>query len=121
MLMDQNFRRSGDLFYRPECDGCAACIAIRVPVAEFAPSRAQRRALHKSADVRVTEDNWRELLKRRDESEVYCPDPAAAILPGRFPSAPRTPRPPPRQDITKSTTRSHNPGMNAINPVLREE
>jgi len=25
----------------------------------------------------VTEENWRELLKARDASEVYCPDPAA--------------------------------------------
>ena len=27
------------------------------------------------ADVGVTQSNWRELVKLRDESEVYCPDP----------------------------------------------
>jgi chorismate synthase len=27
--------------------------------------------------VEVTPDNWRELLKKRDESKVYCPDPEA--------------------------------------------
>ncbi len=27
-----------------------------------------------TADVEVTENNWRELMKLRDESDVYCPD-----------------------------------------------
>jgi len=30
-----------------------------------------------TAAVEVTPDNWRDLLKARDESDVYCPDPAA--------------------------------------------
>src|SRR4051794_32088021 len=30
-----------------------------------------------TAGVAVTEANWRDLVKARDESEVYCPDPAA--------------------------------------------
>jgi len=30
-----------------------------------------------TADVDVTESNWRELMARRDDSEVYCPDPDA--------------------------------------------
>jgi chorismate synthase len=29
------------------------------------------------ADVTVTPDNWQDLLKARDGSEVYCPDPSA--------------------------------------------
>lgn len=45
------FRRSGDLVYRPHCRGCRACIAVRVPVAEFAPNRSQRRCLKRNADV----------------------------------------------------------------------
>jgi leucyl-tRNA---protein transferase len=53
-LMDLNFRRLGDLVYRPVCDACAACRQIRVPVAAFAPSRAQRRCLARNADVAVT-------------------------------------------------------------------
>jgi chorismate synthase len=28
--------------------------------------------------IEVTADNWRDLLKRREESDVYCPDPAAS-------------------------------------------
>ncbi|HSU67994.1 MAG TPA: chorismate synthase [Tepidisphaeraceae bacterium] len=30
-----------------------------------------------TANVRVTADNWRDLLKAREESDLYCPDPAA--------------------------------------------
>jgi arginine-tRNA-protein transferase len=53
-LMDLNFRRLGDLVYRPVCDGCAACRQLRVPVEAFRPSRAQRRCLVRNADVAAT-------------------------------------------------------------------
>lgn len=52
-LMDLNFRRVGDVFYRPECDACDECRIVRVPVADLALSRAQRRCLAKNADVAV--------------------------------------------------------------------
>jgi arginyl-tRNA--protein-N-Asp/Glu arginylyltransferase len=53
-LMDANFRRLGPLFYKPLCDGCAECRMLRVPVADFAPSRSQRRCLSRNADLSVT-------------------------------------------------------------------
>lgn len=52
-LMDLNFRRLGPVFYRPQCDGCSECRMIRVPVAEFRPSRSQRRCWARNADVSV--------------------------------------------------------------------
>lgn len=52
-LMDLNFRRMGPVFYRPVCDGCSACRMLRVPVAGFAPTRAQRRARRRNRDVSV--------------------------------------------------------------------
>jgi arginine-tRNA-protein transferase len=52
-LMDQNFRRSGRLFYRPRCDGCALCVPIRLRTEEFVHSRSQARTWKKNADLEV--------------------------------------------------------------------
>ena len=47
------FRRSGDHVYRPHCARCSACIASRVRVAEFEPSRTQKRINRRNADLRL--------------------------------------------------------------------
>ena len=45
------FRRSQHIAYRPACDGCNACISVRVVVNEFKPSRSQRRVCNANTDL----------------------------------------------------------------------
>jgi leucyl-tRNA---protein transferase len=50
-LSKQGFRRSQNVLYRPACVDCTACLSARIRVADFKPSRSQRRILKRNAHL----------------------------------------------------------------------
>ncbi|MFC4270932.1 arginyltransferase [Sneathiella chungangensis] len=53
-LSHAGFRRSQDLAYRPACDGCDACIPIRVRAHNFKLKKSFRRIWKTNADITAT-------------------------------------------------------------------
>ena len=47
-LSKQGFRRSQNVLYRPSCANCAACLSARIRVADFKPSKSQKRIIAKN-------------------------------------------------------------------------
>ncbi len=69
-LSKQGFRRSQNVLYRPSCADCCACLSARIRVADFQPSRSQRRVLKRNSDMQryvtsawATEDQY-DLFRR---------------------------------------------------------
>ncbi len=55
ILTQGGFRRSQNIAYRPACEGCRACVSVRVVVDAFAPSRSFTRVAARNADLVGTE------------------------------------------------------------------
>ncbi|NKF51518.1 arginyltransferase [Shewanella sp. WXL01] len=50
-LLGMGFRRNGNSIYKPHCPACQQCQSIRVPIAEFSPSKRQKRTLKQNVDI----------------------------------------------------------------------
>ncbi|WP_413718860.1 arginyltransferase [Silicimonas sp. MF1-12-2] len=58
-LSKQGFRRSQNVLYRPSCAECSACLSARIRVADFKPSRSQRRTMKRNDHlVREATSPW---------------------------------------------------------------
>lgn len=64
-LSQSGFRRSQNIAYRPACDGCGACVSVRVPVGQFRLSRSFRRTLAANCDLQA------QLVNAKATSEQY--------------------------------------------------
>lgn len=51
MLAAGGFRRSQNIAYRPACEGCNACVSVRVCVDEFRPNKSLRRVIKANRDI----------------------------------------------------------------------
>ena len=55
ILTQGGFWRSQSIAYRPACEGCRACVSVRIRAGEFEPSRTHRRIIKRNRDL-VGED-----------------------------------------------------------------
>jgi arginine-tRNA-protein transferase len=67
-LVRLGFRRSGAFTYRPYCDHCRACVPVRIPIAEFHPSRTQRKTWRHHCELTGVQ---RRLAFDSDHYELY--------------------------------------------------
>jgi len=52
-LLRRGWRRQGIYFFRPTCPSCRKCRSLRVQLANFRPTKSQRRAIRRNQDVEV--------------------------------------------------------------------
>ena len=64
-LSQGGFRRSQNIAYRPACDGCGACVSVRVPVKQFEWTKGFRRTM------RINGDITRNMVPAKATSEHY--------------------------------------------------
>ena len=51
ILTQGGFRRSQSIAYRPACEGCRACVSVRVIAKDFQPTQSMRRIMRRNVDI----------------------------------------------------------------------
>jgi len=51
ILTQGGFRRSQSIAYRPACEGCRACVSVRVIAKDFRPTQSMRRIMRRNIDI----------------------------------------------------------------------
>ena len=51
ILTQGGFRRSQNIAYRPACEGCRACVSVRIIVDQFEPTKSMKRVLAANTDL----------------------------------------------------------------------
>lgn len=54
-LSQAGFRRSHHVAYRPACNGCNACVPVRIVVDEFKQTKSWRRILKANSNITITD------------------------------------------------------------------
>jgi leucyl-tRNA---protein transferase len=68
-LSKQGFRRSQNVLYRPACADCTSCYSARIRVADFKPTRGQRRILRRNRHLnREASTPW----ATKEQYQLFC-------------------------------------------------
>ncbi len=69
LLVENGFRRNGDVFYRPNCQNCNACQSLRVDAMHFIAAKRHKRLLNKTSHLiwvwkSALDPNWFPLYEK---------------------------------------------------------
>lgn len=69
VLLANGFRRSGATIYKPHCDSCSSCHALRLSIPDIQLSKSQKRLLNKAKSYQWAmksqmDENWFDLYSR---------------------------------------------------------
>jgi len=52
-LIKRGWRRFGNYYFYPICNGCNECKSLRIDINSFKPSKSQRKAINKNANTKI--------------------------------------------------------------------
>jgi len=52
-LIERGWRRFGNMYFRPMCEGCSACESLKIDVNNYEFSKSERRVIKKNAHLKI--------------------------------------------------------------------